>query len=209
MTLYELIFILLFLGSVISLLLSPFLRKICGLRTFFITLASVWGVYLAILALTDVFSKQKVFKNGEEQCFDEMCFAVVGAQTMPALTLDPSATAGSRLYIVRVLVTSHSRGRAQAEGGLRARLYDGNTYIDVSEAAQKAYDAQHGENPKLTQKIAPGERILSVLLFQVPQRVTDPALTLDHGFTPGYFVIGESPFLHKPDTHQLVQNHQL
>jgi len=37
----------------------------------------------------------------------------------------------------------------------------------------------------------------------VPQRIAHPALTLDHGFTPGYFVIGESPFFHKPNIHQL------
>ena len=206
MTLYELIFILLFLGSVISLLLSPFLRRIGGFRKLFVTLASVWAVYLVVLAFTDVFSPQKVFKNGEEQCFDELCFAVADVQTTPTQTLDPSATTRSRLYVVKVRVTSHSRGRAQAEGGLRGRLYDGDTYINVSEDAQKAYDAEHCENLKLTQKVAPGENIISVLVFEVPQGITHPALTFDHGFTPGYFVIGESPFFHKPAVHQLPRD---
>lgn len=205
MTLYELIFILLFLGSVISLLLSGFLWRRIASKRILVALASVWGVYLAILAVTDAFSPQKVFKVGEDQCFDEMCCAVADAQAMPEQTLNQPGIAASRLYVFKIRVTSHSWSRAQAEGGLRGRLYDNDrdAYINVSEAAQKAYDAQHGESSKLTPRIAPGESILSVLVFEVPQRFTHLALTLDHGFTPGYFVIGESPFFHKPDIHQL------
>jgi hypothetical protein len=206
MTLYELIFILLFLGSVVCLLLCAFswlVRRKAASRKLFIALAAVWGVYLVLLAVTDVFSVQKVFKVGEDQCFDEMCFAVADVQTIPAQTFDSSAAPGSGLYIVKVRVTSHSRGRSQAEGGLRWRIVDDKNYIDVSETAQKSYEAQHGASPKLSGTIAPGESILSVLVFEVPHGITHPALTLDHGFTPGYFVIGESPFFHKPDIHQL------
>ncbi len=205
MTLYELVFILLFLGSVVGLLLSALLllRSKAVSRKILVALASVWGVYLVILAVTDVLSSQKIFKMGEDQCFDEMCFAVADVQTMPSQPFDSSVTTASALYIVKIRMTSHSRGRAQAEGGLRGRLYDGDKYINVSETAQRTYDAQHGESPKLTQKLTPGESIVSVLVFEVSQGITHPALTLDHGFTPGYFVIGESPFFHKPDIHQL------
>lgn len=54
-------------------------------------LASVWGIYLLVLTVADVHRTQKVFKVGEDQCFDEMCFAVTDARTMPAQTFDPSA----------------------------------------------------------------------------------------------------------------------
>jgi hypothetical protein len=205
MTLHELVFILLFLGSVIGLLLSALvlLKRKAVSRKILVALASVWGVYLVILAVTDVFSSQKIFRVGEDQCFDEMCFAVADVQTMPSQRFDSSATAESTLYIVKIRITSHSRGHAQAEGGLRGRLYDGHEYINVSETAQRAYDAQHGRSPKLRERITPGECIFSVLVFEVPQGTPHPALTLDHGFTPGYFVIGESPFFHKPNIHQL------
>jgi hypothetical protein len=203
MTLSELIFILIFLGSVISLLLSPFLRRTGAFRKILVALVFVWGVYFAILAVTDVLGVQQVFKVGEDQCFDEMCFAVSDVQTLPEQVFIPASNSASRLYIVKIRVTSHSRGRAQAEGGLRGRLFDDDVYINVSETAQKAYDAQHGESPRLTQRIAPGEIVLSVLVFEVPQTMMQPALTLDHGITPGYFVIGESPFLHQPDIHEL------
>lgn len=202
MTLYELLFILLFLGSLFSLLLSAFLIRRAASRKILLALASVWAVYLAILAVTDLLSAQKVYQAGQEQCFDEMCFAVADAQALPAPASTPSATP-TRLYVVKVRVTSHSRGRAQSEGGLRGRLYQGNTYINVSQAAQQAYDALYGDSPSLTQTIAPGESALAVLVFEIPPQFTAPALTLDHGFTPGYFVIGESPFFHKPDIHLL------
>jgi hypothetical protein len=203
MKLYEQVFILLFLVSVISLVLSAFLWRRGASRKILIAFASVWGVHLVILAVTDVLSPQKVFKVGEEQCFDEMCFAVADAETLPEQAFNPACTTASRLYVVKIRVISHSRGRVQAEGGLRGRLYDGDTYINVSEAAQKAYNAHYGESPRLTEKIAPGESILSVLVFEVPQRITHPSLTLDHGFTPGYFVIGKSPFFHEPNIYQL------
>lgn len=202
MTFYELLFILLFLGSLFSLLLSAFLIRRAASRKILLALASVWAVYLAILAVTDLLSAQKVYQAGQEQCFDEMCFAVADAQALPAPASTPSATP-TRLYVVKVRVTSHSRGRAQSEGGLRGRLYQGNTYINVSQAAQQAYDALYGDSPSLTQTIAPGESALAVLVFEIPPQFTAPALTLDHGFTPGYFVIGESPFFHKPDIHLL------
>lgn len=205
MTLYELVFILLFLGSVVGLFLSALMWRRAASRKILVALASVWGVYLVILAVTDVFSSQRAFKVGEDQCFDEMCFAVTGVQTMRGRAFIPSDTTECTLYVVKIRATSHSLGRTQAEGGLRGRLYDDDTYINVSEAAQKTYDAQHGESPRLTQKIAPGESILAILVFEVPQGITHPALTLDHGFTPGYFVIGESPFFHKPDIHQLPE----
>ena len=204
MTVYDLIFILLFLGTVVSLFLSALSRRKPGSRKTLAGLASVWVVYLGILVVTDVLSPQKVFKIGEDQCFDEMCFAVAGAQTMPNQVFHASAAVPRMLYVVKIRVASHSRGRAQAEGGLRGRLYDNDKYINVSESAQNAYSSQYGESPKLTQKIGPGESALSILVFDVPQGLMQhPALTLDHGFTPGYFVIGESPFFHKPDIHQL------
>jgi hypothetical protein len=203
MTLCELIFILLFIGSVITLVVSAFLWRTGKARKILFVLASVWGVYLGIIAVTDVFISQKVFRVGEDQCFDEMCFAVVDAQMFPKQSFSGASTVPATTYVVKIRVTSHSRGRPQAEGGLRGRLYDGDSYISVSETAQKAYDAQHGESPKLTQRIAPGESVLSVLIFEVPQTMMQPELTLDHGFTPGYFVIGESPFFHKPDIHEL------
>ncbi len=143
--------------------------------------------------------RQSVVAPGQDRCFDEMCFAVVEAQALNSSPAAPDLT----MYIVTVRATSHSRGRTQAEGGLRARLYSDGEYFKVSEQAQSDYELQHGKTPQITQKLAPGESIVSVLVFAVPLNVTHPGLVLDHGFTPGYFVIGESPFFHAPEILQL------
>ena len=78
-------------------------------------------------------------------------------------------------------------------------------YINASECShRKAYDAQNVQSPKLTQKIAPGRKhpcAFSSSRCHQGWRILRSRL--DHGFTPGYFVIGESPFFHKPDIHQL------
>jgi len=205
MTLYELLFILLFLGSLATLLISVFLRHGGAFKKILLTLAAVWGIYLTVLTATDVLASQKVTKIGEERCFDEMCFAVTEVQTPPQLSaFDPSIA--EKLYVITVRVTSHSRGRTQAEGGIRARLSENGRFFNIFEPAQQAYEAQHAESPKLTQRLAPGESILSVLVFDVPGNITTPTLALDHRLTPGYFVIGESPFFHKPDIFLLPQD---
>lgn len=198
MTVYDLLFILLFLGSVVTLPISVFVRRRGSAKKILLLLAAVWGIYFLVLAASDMLVSQRVTRLGEERCFDEMCFAITGVQTQRQ-----SRTPANKLYIITVRVTSHSLGRTQAEGGVRARLYEGGRFFNVSEQAQQSYEAQHGKTPKLTQKLAPGESILSVLLFDLPANTTTPALTLDHGFTPGYFIIGESPFFHKPDILQL------
>lgn len=203
MTLFELLFILLFLASILAVLgglvlLATKRRRLA--RKALGSVAAVCAVYLAVVAVSDFFTHQRVTRAGDDRCFDEMCFAVVDAmrlQPAPAHSDDPLT------YIVRVRVTSRSRGRPQAEGGLQARLYQGGRFFRTSGSAQAAYDAACGQTAKLTQRLAPGESVVSTLLFAVPREIAAPALTLDHGFTPGFFVIGESPFFHEPDVLQL------
>ena len=83
MTIFDLIFILLFLGTLIALLLSLILRKRRASSRILVSLGVVWCVYLAILAVTDVLASPKVFNVGEDECFDEMCFAVTDMQALP------------------------------------------------------------------------------------------------------------------------------
>jgi hypothetical protein len=106
-------------------------------------------------------------------------------------------------YIVAVRVTSHSRGRTQREGGIRARLWKAGKYYDVSPEGQQAHIAAYGRMPRLTERLHPGESVLSFQVFDLPRKTSGLGLVLDHGFTPGYFVIGESPVLNKPTMIQI------
>lgn len=206
MTLYDLLFILLSLGSVIVVIAILILfangRRSAALKAL-LGAGAVWCVYFVLLAAFDLTARPLVIAPGQDRCFDEMCFAVVSAQASSS----PSANfAGRRLYVVSVRVTSHSLGRTQSEGGIRARLYDHGKYFEISKQAQREYELEHGKSPMLTQRLSPGESINSVVVFDVPRSVAHPGLTLDHGFTPGYFVIGESPFFHGPDIYTLPQD---
>jgi hypothetical protein len=200
MTLFELLFIALFLVSAGCLLLCAALWRTGKAKKLLMGLVSVWAAYLVLLAVADVLRVPKVFKVGEEECFDEMCFAVIDQADAAQA---PTAGAGRTLKVVTMRATSRSEGRAQAEGGLRGRLYGDGRYLEISASAQRSYEAEHGPAASLTDRIAPGESKLAVLVFEVPEGVGMQGLVLDHGFTPGYFVIGESPFFHQPDVHLL------
>ena len=209
MTLHELLFILLFLSSVIAVIGVLVLVRTGRRSTAWRTLRSagaVWCVYLVLLGISDLMVHPLVVSPGQDHCFDEMCFALVNART---LSLPKETTTGRRLYVLTIRVTSHSRGRAQSEGGIRARLYDHGQYFVTSTHAQAKYESEHGKSPLLTQRLAPGESSDSVLVFDVPQTVTHPGLTLDHGFTLGYFVFAESPFFHEPDIFTLPSDEPL
>jgi hypothetical protein len=133
-----------------------------------------------------------------------MCFSVVDAQVVPQLgpTTEPM-TARGRFYVVTVRVSSHSRGRTQSEGGLRALLWDAGRYYSVSAEGQHAWASANGETAGLTARLRPGEIVDSVQVFDVPFEAQAPGLVLSHGFTPGYFVIGECPLFQKPTVLKL------
>ena len=205
MTMFDLLFILLFLSSVLVvigvLVLIATRRRSAAWKTL-LGAGAVWCVYLVLLAASDVMARPLIVAPSHDQCFDEMCFTVVGAQTAPT----PMAKSdGHKTLIITVRVRSQSLGRVQSEGGIRARLYDHGQYFAISTQAQSAYELEHGKSPLLTQRLTPGESIQSVLVFDVPPNIARLSLTLDHGFTPGYFIIGESPFFHGPDLLTLPQ----
>lgn len=202
MTLFDLLFILLFLASVIALISVLVLlvraRRTAAMRLFRIS-ASVWAVYLATVFLLAAVTPQRVIPMNEEQCFDEMCFSVTQVRTASQLgSAATPVTAHGIFYIVTVKVASHSLGRTQSEGGIRALLWNSGQYYEVSSPGQRAWEAPHAVTPALTARLRPGESILCDQVFDVPARSSSLGLALSHGFGPGYFVIGECPLFHPP-----------
>jgi len=163
------------------------------------TLAASWTIYFALVSAVSVTTPQRIITMGEDQCFDEMCFAVVSADT--ATELGPSgrvAKATGIFYVITIRVSSHSHGRTQREGGLRGLLWDAGKIYAPSPKGQRAWESSNGATAPLTAMLNPGESVLSVQVFDLPREAASPGLVLSHGFTPGYFVIGESPIFQKP-----------
>jgi hypothetical protein len=199
---FEILFLLLVAITFVTLIVvigMALATRSCTAKKLLKTLGIGWGVYLAIVLVVAAVTPQRVIPMNHDLCFDEMCFAVVNLQT--ASQLGPpgqSVRADGTFYIVTVRASSRARGRAQSEHGLHALLWStGNTY-QVSTKGQAAWDAAHPENAALTVRLRPGEAALSDQVFDVPALSRDFGVVLTNGFTPGLFIIGECPLLHKP-----------
>jgi hypothetical protein len=199
---FELLFIALFLTTLIALVIV-LIMAVRGSRRSAMRLlravGGIWAVYLFIVGAVSATTTQRIVPMGQDLCFDEMCFAAVQAQSVSQLGSGDSAVkADGQFYVITVRVSSHSRGRTQSEGGLRALLWDSGKYFGVSPQGQRAWEADNGATAPLTARLRPGESVLSVQVFDVPREVSAPGLVLSHGFGPGYFVIGECSLFHKP-----------
>lgn len=208
MTIFELLFVGFALASVLAILAVVAMfasrRRREALQVALI-LAGAWTVYLVIVGGVAASSHQRIVKMNQDHCFDEMCFAAVGLQIKPELgPVQQQARAKGEFYIVTIRVSNHARGyRTERELGIRARLWRDGTYYEVSPSGRQAYERQYGPTPKLTDPLLSDQSFLCVLVFDVPIDVPTPGLVLDHGITPGYFVIGESPKFHKPTVLRL------
>ena len=209
---FELLFVGLFLASLIA-LISVLILAIRGRRRAAMrvlgTLGVGWAVYLFVVgavAAAMATQPQRTIPMGQERCFDEMCFSVINVQVVPQLgPASQPVKADGMFYVIGMRVSSHSRGRTQSESRLRALLWDSGNYYGVSSGGQQGWEAVHGETAKLTARLRPGESIESVQVFDVPKEASAPGLVLSHGFTPGYFVIGECPLFQKPTIQRLAK----
>jgi hypothetical protein len=201
MTILELLFLAFVLASLIT-AVAAFIRLARGGRRsasrLFTILGVTWFIYMLVVVLVSAFAPQRLVPRNEELCYDEMCFAVVDVRTV----VEPSPADHESFYVVDIRVSNHARGRTESEAGLRPRVWDGSRYYDVSVSGQQAWNANH-RNPPLTTRLAPGENVVSTQVFELPRTTSPLYLLLDHGFTPGYFVIEESPLIRQPKLLQL------
>jgi hypothetical protein len=150
-------------------------------------IVGVWLVYLIALVTVSLMQPQHVVAMGEDQCFDDMCFAVVGVEEVPGFLIRD----GSRLVRVSVRVSNRGRGKAQSEGLMRVYLVD---------AQGRRWAESAGVNGvRLTARVAAGDSALSEPVFKVASDATGLELVFSHGSKqPGVLVIGDSDsWLHR------------
>ena len=167
-------------GSTVSLLRGEKARVVRGATW----IVGVWVVYLGIVAGVSLIQRQKVVAMGQEQCFDDMCFAVTGAEEVQGFLIRD----GGRLVRVTVRVTNRGRGRAQSEKLILAYLVDGQGRTWEESAGV-------GGVP-LTARVAAGDSVVSQPVFKVAKDATGLGLIFTHGWKqPGVLVIGGSDSL--------------
>jgi hypothetical protein len=150
-------------------------------------IAGVWGVYVVALVTVSLVQPQRVVAMGQEQCFDEMCFAVVGVEEVPGFLIRD----GSRLVRVSVRVSNGGLGRAQSERLMQAYVLD---------AQGRRWEESEGvSGVRLKARVAAGDSVVSEPVFKVAGDATGLELVLTHGWKqPGVLVIGDSDsWLHR------------
>lgn len=146
-------------------------------------IVGVWAVYLGVLIAVSLLQKQRVMAMGQEQCYDEMCFTVMGADEMPGF---PGHEARR---LIRVSVRVSNRGhKAESEGLIRAYLVD---------ARGRLWRESPGlSGVRLTTRVAAGSSIVSEPVFDVARNASGLELVFTHGQRqPGVLVIGGSDSL--------------
>jgi hypothetical protein len=143
-------------------------------------LAGVWVVYLVVVVVVSLAQKQRVVAMGQDQCFDEMCFAVARVDEVPGFLVHD----GQRLLRVSVRVTNKGH-KTESEALMRAYLVD-------------AQGRRWGESPglsgvRLTTKVGAGKSVVSQPVFDVSADASGLGLVFTHGQRqPGLLVIGDS-----------------
>ena len=162
-----------------------------------LTIAVVWLLYLLVLMAVSWRQPVGVVPPGKEVCFDEMCFAVEGADEVEGFWARGQERA--RLVRVKVRIANRGKGRTESEALLRAFLVD--------EQGRRWDEVRGLGGVRLTARVAAGDTVLSEPVFRVSKDSTGLGLVLTHGrWQPGVLVIGDSDsLLHRPTVMQLGQ----
>jgi hypothetical protein len=153
------------------------------LRKGLVWLAGVWVIYLGTLLTVSLTQPQRVVAIGQEQCYDEICFAVTGSELVPRFpTRD-------RDRLMRVSIRVRNKGhKAQSERLIRAYLVDGQGH--------RWHESAGVGGVRLTASVAGGASVVSEPIFQVAEDATDIGLVLTRGRRQsGVLVIGDSDSL--------------
>jgi hypothetical protein len=148
-------------------------------------IGGIWAVYLIVLTGVSLAQRQRVVALEQEQCFDDLCFAVIGSQKIPPFFGRNQADDGSQLIRVTIRGRNRGHGKPQAEGLLRAYLVD---------SQGRRWDQLAGlSGNQLTTRIAAGSQVISEPVFKIPADARGLGLVFTQGrWQPGVMVIGGS-----------------
>ncbi len=159
-------------------------------------IAGAWGIYFAVLLGVSWWQPARVVPPFGNQCFDEMCFAVVGADELRSFAGATEPT--GRLLRVHVRIQNRGHGHAESEGLIRGYLVD---------REGRRYDPVRGlSGVPLRARVPAGAEVVSEPVFLLPGSAADLRLVLTHGrWQPGTLVIGDSDsLLHRPTVARLA-----
>jgi hypothetical protein len=150
-------------------------------------IVGVWVVYLATLVTVSLVQPQRVVAMGQEQCFDDLCYAVVGVDEVPGFLIRD----GSRLVRVSVRVRNRGQSKTQNDARMRAYLVDGQ--------GRRWEESAGVSGVRLTARVAAGDSVVSEPIFKVASDATGLGVVFTQGWgQPGVLVVGNSDsWLHR------------
>ncbi len=168
MSLFDLLFILVFLATVVTLIVAA-LAALRGRGPTALRILGVLGVcvagYLAAGLLVSLLGPRRVIAAGDPWCFDDWCLAVEHVSRTPG--------AWDVTYAVDLRVFSRARRVSQRAKG---------AWIYVIDQDSRRYppDADASAVP-LDVLLGPGESVTTSRVFHVPAGVRDLGLVTGHG----------------------------
>jgi hypothetical protein len=147
-------------------------------------IVAIWVLYMGTLLSVSLMRPQKVVAIGQDQCFDEMCFAVTEVQELPGYLIHD----GSRLVRISVRISNHGKEKRQSERLIQAYLVD--------KQGRRWAESTAVSGVRLRAQVAAGDSVISQPVFKVAKDATGLGLVFTHGQRqPGVFVIGDSDSL--------------
>lgn len=180
MTIYEPLFLLIALASVIV-LISIAVKAIAGRGKSAARLLGIWAgcmlLYFGICVVSAARVQQRVLRLKEPQCFDDWCIEIDD--------VTHASAASQEEYDATIRIFSEAKRVTQREKSVTVMLQDasGNRFAASPAAA--------GE-PPFDSQLGPGDSVTTHRAFQVPRGVQPAGIVIVHtGFQMGWLVIGE------------------
>jgi hypothetical protein len=185
MSIFDLLFIVLFLASVVT-LLTVLVMAVRGRGARALRVLGIFAVcaavYLGVVFTTALAAPRLVIPMGQDRCFDDWCIAITHADH------------DGPLYRIAIRLSSHAGRVSQREKGLQVYLTDDHDrrFDPIPDAGEVPFDVL----------LAPGESKDATRTFTVPPDARNIGLIAAHERSfcfPSCFIIGddENP-LHKP-----------
>jgi hypothetical protein len=187
MNAFELLFLLLFLSSVMLLLVTGALA-ISGRRSRAVKLLKWWasgvGVYFAVVLLVSLLMPRQTVAMGEELRYDDWCIAPE--------SVGRAADGAASTYTVHLRLISRARRITQREHGVVVYLTD---------AKGARFDPQPDPSDiPISVALGPGDSVDISRTFSLPPGDPPTGLVIAHegGFQMGWLMIGQGPFRQPP-----------
>ena len=183
-TIFELIFLLLFLTTVVTLATAT-VAALRGQRPragrILRRLAIGAAFYFAVVLIVAAASVPPTHRVGETICFDDWCFTVADAKRAPG---------SAQSWNVTLRISSRAK---------RVTMGENEAVVYLTDSRHRRFDPDPASaTVPLDSKVGPGESLDVTRNFELPPDATDIALVFTHerGFPIEAFIIGENELFH-------------